>query len=409
MAEPAEHGSTEPPAPLSTTVRTLGLVSLFTDVSSEMVYPVNPVFLTRVLGAPAWVLGLVEGAAEATASLLKLYSGAKSDRLGARKPLTVLGYSMAAVSKPIIGLAGPWGAMFAARLLDRAGKGIRSAPRDALIAEASTPDQRGRAFGLHRSLDTAGAVLGPLCGYAFLRAYPDAFRSLYFLAFIPALIGVLLLVLFVRERAKKPGENPPAEPKKAFTWAGLDPSYKRFLLVLTIFSIGNSSDAFLLLRAQGNGFAAESLLLLYAFFNVVEACLGYAVGSLSDRVGRRPMIAFGYATFAIVYLGFAWMPSPIAVWPLFVVYGLYYTCTQGVQRAFAADLAHPDRRGAELGAFHMLVGLAALPASLLAGFLYAKVAPAAPFYLGAATSLAAALMLIGWNRWERPASLEPSA
>jgi MFS family permease len=380
-------------------VKALGLVSLFTDLSSEMVYPINPVFLTKVLGAPAWAVGLVEGTAESTASLLKIYSGWLSDRAGARKPFAVAGYGLAAISKPMIGLAGVWGMMLGARFLDRAGKGLRAAPRDALIAETTPSHQRGRAFGLHRSLDTTGAVLGPLLGYLFLQRFPNQFRWLYLLAFIPALIGVLVLVLFVREQ-KKASAAEPAErkPLPRFTLAGLSPDYRRYLTIVGLFGLGNSSDAFLLLRAQGMGVAPAHMLLLYALFNVVEAVLAFSAGTLSDRVGRRPLIALGWGVFALVYLGFALLHSPAAAWILFTIYGLYYTLTQGTQKALAADLAHPERRGTEIGAFHMLVGLAALPASLLAGLLYSKVSPSAPFYLGAATAGAAALLLWGSSR-----------
>jgi MFS family permease len=379
--------------PLSPTVRALGLVSLCTDLSSEMVYPVNPVFLTKVLGAPPWAVGVVEGVAESTASLLKLYSGYLSDRMGRRKPLAVAGYGLAAFSKPLMGLAGSWGHVFLARLLDRTGKGLRATPRDALIADNVTPGQRGRAFGLHRSLDTTGAVLGPLAGWLYLRSFPDHLRWLYLIAFVPAVLGVLVLLLFVRE-ARKGAEGKPAAPP-TFNLRGLSPAYRHYLLVVGLFGLGNSSDAFLLLRAGDQGVRPDHLLLLYALFNVVEATLGYFAGRLSDRVGRRPLIAAGYGVFALVYLGFALLHSTAAVWGLFLLYGLYYTLSQGTQKALAADLSHPDRRGAEIGAFHLLVGIAALPASLVAGWLYTRVSPAAPFLLGATTAtLAAALLLL---------------
>lgn len=379
-------------APLSPTIRVLGVVSLLTDLSSEMVYPINAVFLTRVLGAPAWAVGLVEGTAESTASLLKLYGGYLSDRTGRRKPLTLAGYGLAALAKPLIALSGVWGHMLGARFLDRVGKGLRAAPRDALIAENCLPAQRGRAFGLHRSMDTTGAVLGPLVGYAYLQAFPGSLRPLYLLAFVPAVLGVIVLAVFVRERAKATSAANVAPPR--FTLSGLSPAYRRYLLIVAVFGLGNSSDAFLLLRAGDMGVRPAHLLLLYALFNVVEASLGYAAGRLSDRIGRVPLVIAGYGVFALVYLGFATLSNPLAAWGLFVLYGLYYTLTQGVQKALAADLSHPDRRGLEMGAFHLLVGLLALPASLLAGFLYARVAPAAPFYLGATTAVCAAGLLL---------------
>lgn len=406
VAETPEPATAEN-APLSPTIKALGVVSLFTDLSSEMVYPVNPVFLTRVLGASPAVVGLVEGVAESTASLLKLYSGYLSDRFGKRKPLTIAGYGLAAFTKPLIGVAGGWGTVFAARLLDRTGKGLRAAPRDALIAENVAPGQRGRAYGFHRSMDTTGAVLGPLVGWLFLRRYAESLthlRWLYFLAFIPAVLGVLTLLLFVKERGRGDGAKPAAAAPPKFSLTGLSPAYRRYLLAVGVFGLGNSSDAFLLLRAQDQGITASHALLLYALFNVVEASLGWLAGRLGDRVGRRPLIALGWGVFALVYLGFALLSGPLAAWGLFVVYGLYYTLTQGTQKALAADLAHPDRRGAEIGAFQLVTGIAALPASLIAGWLYKNVAPAAPFYLGAAGAALAVLLLLAGATPRRAAS-----
>jgi MFS family permease len=378
--------------PLPQNVRALGWVSFFTDLSSELLYPINPTFL-RQLGAPPEAIGLIEGSAEATASLLKLGSGALSDRMARRKPLVLLGYGLAALSKPLLGGAGSWPMAFFARLLDRTGKGLRASPRDALIAESCPPEARGRAFGLHRSMDTAGAVIGPLLGWAFLQVYPGALRPLYFLAFVPAALGVLTLALLVRERARDVPESS-GTSGRLFSLSGLSAPYKKYLLVALLFALGNSSDAFLLLRAQeGLGVAASQLLLLYGAFNVVEASLGYLVGRLSDRIGRRPLICLGWLVFALVYLGFALASRAWHAWVLFLLYGFYYTLTQGSQKALATDLIDPEKRGAQLGAFHFLVGLGALPASLLAGLLY-RLNPAAPFYLGATTALLSAGLLL---------------
>jgi MFS family permease len=372
-------------------VKALGLVSLCTDISSEMVYAVNPIFLTKVLGAPVWTVGLIEGIAESTASILKLYSGWLSDKAGKRKLFAVMGYGLAAAAKPLMATAGAWGQVLAARFLDRSGKGLRAAPRDALIAENCAPEMRGRAFGLHRSLDTTGAVLGPLFSFFYLRGHPDALRMLYSLAFFPAIAGVFVLAFFVREAIKaRPVSD--AQPPR-FTLAGLSPAYRRYLMIVALFGLGNSSDAFLLLRAQSVGMTVVQMMLLYSLFNVVEASLGYPVGRLSDRVGRRPLLASGYLVFAAVYLGFALLHSVEMVWPLFILYGLYYTLTQGVQKALATDLARKERLATEIGAFHMTVGLSALPASLIAGWLFGHVAPSAPFYVGAATAMLAAMML----------------
>ncbi|MEM9087433.1 MAG: MFS transporter [Cyanobacteria bacterium P01_F01_bin.53] len=394
---------------LNNTVRALGLVSLFTDLASKMVYPITPIFLTTVLGAPAWTVGVVEGIAESTASILKLYSGWLSDRLGRRKPFAVLGYGLGAISKLILAVAGVWGHVLGARFLDRVGKGLRAAPRDALIAENCSPQQRGRAFGLHHSLETIGEVVGPLLGFAFLLYFTDNYRGVFAIAFLPAIVGVLVLATLVREpqnaivetdqRVSSPnrrGNNsiPQKRSRPQFTFRGLSPIYRRYLLVVGRFSLGNSSDAFLLLRAQDLGFVGGQVLLLYAVFNLVEVLLGYAVGNLSDRVGRRPLLASGYLVFAGVYLGFAVAWGTTAVWVLFGFYGLYSTLTRGVQKAFVADLVHPQRRGAETGTFYMVVGLAALPASLIAGWLYAQVSVAAPFYVSAVTAVLAAVLLV---------------
>ncbi len=375
------------------TVRSLGWVSLFTDLSSEMVYPITPIFLTTVLGAPAWTVGIIEGVAESTASLLKLYSGWLSDRADRRKPFVVAGYGLAALSKPLIGLAGGWGQVLGARFLDRAGKGLRAAPRDALIAQSCSADQRGQAFGLHRSMDTLGALLGPLLGFGFLQLFPGQFRGLYAIAFIPALMGVLVLAVRVKEPRRLTSQQHQQSSLPKFTFRGLSPSYRRYLLIVVLFGLGNSTDAFLLLRAQDAGFSENNLLLLYAAFNLVEVMLALTVGRLSDQIGRRPLLVLGYLVFALVYLGFATAQRAETILLLFMGYGLYETLTRGVQKALVVDLVHPDRRGAEIGTFHMLVGLSALPASLIAGFLYTQVSVAAPFYLSTGLAGVSALLL----------------
>lgn len=388
-----------PQARLSPTVRALGLVSLFADISSEMVYPLNPTFLTKALGAPPWALGLIEGIAESTASLLKLVAGYFSDRSGRRKPFAVGGYLLGALGKPLIAMAAVWWHVLFARFVDRLGKGLRSAPRDALIAENCTPETRGRAFGFHRSMDTIGAVLGPFIGFWLLGGpgavfSRDSAARLYWIAFVPGLIGVGLLAAFVRERSGGAGAPAKAPPGPLPAWRSLGAGYRRYLLIVALFSLGNSSDAFLLLRAQDMGVTVAQTLLLYSTFNLVEACLGYLAGSLSDRMDRRRMVAAGYAVFAVVYAGFALLHGAPAAWILFLGYGFYYTLTQGIQRAIAADLADPKRRATEIGMFHMIVGLAALPASLCAGLLYQLWHPA-PFILGAVSAGLACVLLLG--------------
>ncbi|NJM56284.1 MAG: MFS transporter [Synechococcales cyanobacterium RU_4_20] len=378
---------------INPTVRSLGWVSFFTDLSSEMVYPITPIFLTTILGAPVWIVGLIEGIAESTASLLKLYSGWLSDQVGQRKPFAIAGYGLAALSKPLIGVAVVWGQVLVARFLDRVGKGLRAAPRDALIADHCPANQRGRAFGFHRSMDTLGSLLGPLVGFGFLLLFPGQFRGLYLLAFAPALVSVLVLLLRVQEPRKDRLERGAWRSLPQFSLHNLSSSYRNYLLITLLFGLGNSSDAFLLLRAQDVGFDGSQVLLLYAVFNLIEAMLARIVGQFSDRVGRRPLLIAGYLVFSLVYLGFALVQTPGLIWLLFLGYGMYETLIHGVQKALVVDLVHPERRGAEIGTFYMLSGFVALPASLLAGFLYTRVAVAAPFLLSAALAALAALIL----------------
>jgi MFS family permease len=382
---------------LGHTVIALGIVSLLTDISSEMAYTQVPIFLTAVLGAPAHVVGLIEGIAESTASLLKIVAGTISDRLGRRKPLIILGYSCGAISKPLMALAYVWPAVLLLRFLDRFGKGLRTAPRDALIAETTPKEIRGRAFGLHRTMDTVGAVLGPLLGLWFLSRYAGdqghQLRGLFLFAGLPGLLAVFTILFAIRER---PGVQPvgdTAAPLPRLRWRDLAPTYRRFLVITALFNLGNSSDAFLVLRAGSLGFTPREILWLYAAFNVVEALLGYGAGILSDRVGRKPLIICGYFIFGAVYLGMALATNKAAIIALFLCYGLYYTFTQGVQRAFAADFAAPAQRATQIGLYHTVVGCALLPASALAGWLFDR-NPALPFFLGAGTALTSAVLLL---------------
>lgn len=380
-----------PPTPqINQTVKALGVVSLLTDLSTKMVYPITPIFLTHVLGAPTWTLGLIEGIAESTASLLKLSSGWLSDRVGRRKPFALFGYSLGAFSRILLAMSMVWGHVLGARFIDRVGKGLRAAPRDVLITENSSPKQRGQAFGLHHSLEKVGEVLGPLVGAIVLWLFPGNYRGVFTIAVIPALLGVAVLLLVVRDRRTN---HPTGKTLPQFRWRELSPTYRHFLLVIGLFSLGNSSDAFLLLRTQDLGLSSSYVLLLYSLFNLVEVILGLAAGRLSDRIGRRIVLTVGYLIFAVVYLGFAIATSLWMIWALFFLYGLYSTLTRGVQKALVSDLVHPEKRGAEIGVFYTVTGVAALPASLIAGYLYSQIGSGAPFYFSACTTVSSVLIL----------------
>lgn len=372
---------------LPRTVWALGWVSFCSDVASEMIYPLLPIFLTRTLGAPMKAVGLIEGVAETTGSVLRLGAGWLSDRVGRRKPFVVAGYACAAVAKPLLALAGTWGHVLGIRFLDRFGKGLRTPPRDALLADSAPAAIRGRAFGLHGSMDTAGAVVGPLLAFALLPSLGGDFRSLFLLAFVPALTGIVILLAAVRDIPRV--ASSPAGPGVGLP---LGPRFWRFLPVLVCFGIGNSSDVFLILRARQLGIGEGWIPLLYLTFNVIYAAVSLPGGTLSDRVGRRRVIGIGYAVFAVVYLGFARAGSAWEAWPLFALYGIYYALTERIQRAFVADLVPEAARGRAFGTYHALVGSLALPASLLAGWLWDAVSPAAPFWLGGASAVTTLLL-----------------
>ncbi|MCL6519989.1 MAG: MFS transporter [Armatimonadetes bacterium] len=375
---------------ISKTVITLGIVSLLTDISSEGIYPLIPLFLTETLHARVLAVGLIEGVAESTASLLRIVSGWLSDVLRNRKWLTVAGYSLSALSKPLLALATSWHYVFGIRFMDRLGKGIRTAPRDALIADVASAEARGISFGLHRAMDSLGATLGPLIAFLLILYGIKNYRELFLLAFIPAATAVLILIAFVREARRETSEKVEMPSLRIGRFSR---PFKLFLLITTLFSIGNSSDAFLILRAKNVGVTAASTLLVYVLFNSVDSIFATAAGALSDKIGRRNVVLSGYLLFALVYTGFALARSPVTIWLLFGMYGLYNALTHGVQKAFASDLIEAGVRGTGMGAYNMLTGLALFPASLIAGYLWDSISPSAPFYYGAATALISALLL----------------
>lgn len=375
---------------LPRTVIALGAVSLLTDLSSEMIYPLLPVFLSSVLGAGPLAIGAIEGAAESVAALLKLASGWWSDRLPRRKPLVVAGYGIASLVRPLIGLAQGVGQVLAIRLADRVGKGIRGAPRDALIADAVDPSQRGRAYGFHRAADHAGAVAGPLLAYALLTWGGVALRTVFLLAAIPAAAAMITLILGVRESRRevaRRGRGPTLERQ------GLDRRFWGYLGVLLLFTLGNSTDALLILRANELGVSVALVPILWAVLHVVKSAASTPGGILSDRFGRRPLIIGGWLVYAAVYLGFAVASTTWHAWGLFIAYGLYFGMTEGVEKALVADLVPSGVRGAAFGWYNLTIGLAALPASLIFGGLWQSYGAPVAFLTGAALALVAAIGL----------------
>ncbi|MGB9826002.1 MAG: MFS transporter, partial [Desulfofundulus sp.] len=366
----------------------LGLTSLLTDISSEMVYPLIPLYLTAQLGATPAIVGLIEGIAESLASLLKVFSGYWSDKMGSRKPLAIAGYSSSTLGKIFLFFSTSWSWVLWGRVADRFGKGIRTAPRDALIAESSNPEKLGRAYGLHRAMDTLGASIGVILGYYFLTTYRGDFRQVFLFALIPAVLGVAVLFL-AREQKREafPNRRPPS-----LNWWALDARLRAFLVVVFLFTLGNSSNQFLLLRAKNLGFSDSTVILLYLTYNLVYSIFSYPAGRVSDRLGRRSVLVAGHLAYALVYLGFAVVSHPTALWYLFGLYGLYSAFTEGVEKALVAEIAPSEQKATLIGLHATLVGIGLLPASLLAGLLWNLFGPRAPFYFG---SLMAALAAVG--------------
>ena len=390
--------SSEPETPrkqkLPRTVLALSLVSLLTDASSEIIYPLLPLFLTTTLGATAGTLGVIEGAAETTASLLKLASGWWSDRVGRRKPLVVAGYAIASIARPLIAIAQSAEQVLAIRVSDRVGKGIRSSPRDALLADAVAPSQRGRAYGLHRAADNFGAVIGPLIAFAMLRWTSISLRHLFMLAAVPAALALIALIVGVREEPREASAVKPAAARRPILGGGLPRRFWGYLAVLLLFTLGNSSDAFILLRASQLGVSAALLPIIWAMLHVVKSATSTPSGALSDRVGRVPLIVAGWLIFAAVYLAFGRATQTWQAWALFAVYGTYFGLTEGVEKALVADLVPEDKRGAGFGWYNLAIGLGALPASVIFGAVWDRWGAAAAFELGAALSAVAAVALL---------------
>jgi MFS family permease len=381
----------------------ISLVSLLNDASSEIIYPLLPVFLSLTLGASPGVVGLIEGTAESVSSLLKLFAGYFSDRRGKRKAFVVLGYSLASFARPLLAFATSWYQVLAIRLTDRVGKGIRSAPRDAMIADTVALEERGLAFGFHRAMDHTGAVVGPLIGYLLVMLFaadrnsPTAgdFTKIFLLASIPALAAVLVVTFFVREAVKPKTARDQKVEKVSFSMRGFDGNFKRFLVIIALFTLSNSSDAFLLLRAQSTGVSVATIPLLWAMLHVSKVMSSLVGGDLSDRLGRRRLIVSGWILYAAVYIGFAFVANSISVWVLFLIYGIYFGLAEGAEKALVADLVRPEQRGTAYGLYNLAFGITVLPASLLMGALWTWWGPATAFLVsGTLGATAAVLMLL---------------
>ena len=384
----------KPDARLPRNVWVLAWVAFFNDTSTEMSYWLLPQFLVTVLGAPPMAFGFIEGAAETIASFSRLLSGWLSDFLGRRKPLAAAGYTLANIVKPLLAVTHSWKQVFWIRFADRAAKGFRAAPRDALMADSVDPAHRGAGFGLRQAMDTAGAIVGPLSAILFLKLFAGRIRDVFWMAAVPGLVCVLLVWFAVKEvRRTASASTPfprPAERSSRF------PRGKLLLILaaVAIFSLGNSSDLFLILRAQNLGMRAWTAPALGLLFNVVYAALSWPAGKLSDRVPRRWLIVAGYLIYAAVYAGFALLRTPQLVWFLFAVYGTYYALTEGVMKAWIADLAPADSRASVFGVFNWVVGVAAFPASFLAGWIWQRYSPAAPFALSSLLAFVAGVLLL---------------
>jgi len=420
MSQSDAGGSPAPKPRLHPNVWVLTITSLLTDISSEMLANILPLFLYNVLGVRTSVIGLIDGVAETTASLVKIYSGALSDRLGKRKWLTVTGYALSTIAKPFLYFASTWGWVLGVRFADRVGKGIRTAPRDALLAGSTRPEQRGLAFGLHRAGDTAGAFIG--LGIATLiiwltqsgtaKLTRPTFQMIVLASIIPAVLAVLILALGARE-TEKPADGKGALPR--FSLRGMDRRFRAFLVVMVIFTLGNSSDSFIILRGQERGLGLLQIMGMLLTFNAVYSILSGPAGMLSDRLGRKSLILTGWLFYGLIYLGLAFSNTGTQVWILFGLYGIFYAMTEGIAKAFVADLVPQEQRGTAYGLFNAAIGLTSLPASLIAGILWqgigtwAGFGPSAPFIFGASMALLAGLLFRYGVKPENPKVNEQQA
>ena len=372
----------------------LGLAALLNDSASEMIYPLLPVFLTTTLGATPAVIGLIEGAADGLASILKYFAGAWSDKVGRRKPLIVSGYALAAASRAIIAAAVGWPLVLFARLLDRTGKGARSAPRDAMISDVTPPELRGRAYGFHRALDHTGAIVGPLLALLLLEVMGVSLRQAIVIAVIPGAVGAVMLAVFLRETRGAPGASPAGTSAAEAAAAPLGASFRGAITAVALFSLSNSSDAFLLLQAHEAGVTTAMLPLLWAAHHVIKSLFSTRAGALSDRIDRRWLLVAGWTSYAVIYAIFPFAQTLTFFFVLFVLYAIPFTLAEGAERAWIADLVPPEARGKSFGIYYLANGLCVLAGTALFGLLYQQVSPRAAFFTGAALALAAVIAVL---------------
>jgi len=381
-------------------VLALSLVSLLNDTSSEIIYPLLPAFLALTLGASPFAIGLIEGFAESVASILKLFSGYLSDKLHARKLLVFLGYALAAVTRPFLAFATNWEQVLLVRLTDRTGKGIRGAPRDALLAASVPREERGMVFGFNRAADHMGAVIGPVCAFLLLSWFaadtnsPTAheYQQVFLFASVPVVLGLFVIVFFVREEKRTLTQAEYAPVKLSLTH--FDGNFKRFMAVIGLFTLSNSTDAFLLLRAQQAGIAPPILPLVWLSLHFSKVCSSIVFGNLSDKVGRKKLIFAGWVLYALVYVGFAFVASALQAWCLFLIYGLYFGLTEGSEKAMVADMVAEEKRGTAYGLYNLAIGITVFPASLLFGLMWDQLNAPTAFLISAGVSILAAILLL---------------